>query len=88
MKDLRRPALLYLKAALLLAVGCISVFLLILRQPSVTTVVLIALALWAFARAYYFGFYVIERYIDPSFRFSGLWSVVKHLVRTRAGKQR
>lgn len=80
MRDLQRPALLYLKAALFLAVGAVSAFLLILRQPGVTTAVLLALAVWAFARVYYFAFYVIERYVDPSFRFSGLWSAIRYLI--------
>ena len=31
-------------------------------------------------RAYYFAFYVIERYADPSFKFSGLWSFVRYLT--------
>jgi len=33
-----------------------------------------------FARAYYFAFYVIERYVD---RFSGLWSCVRYLCSQR-----
>ena len=69
----------YVKVVLLAAIGVISAGLLFLRQPSVSTVMLIALVVWAFARVYYFAFYVIERYIDPSFRFSGLWSVARFL---------
>ena len=87
MKTITDPRLLYLKAALMLLAGALSVALLVLRDPSATTVVLLAIAIWAFCRAYYFAFYVIERYIDPSFRFSGLWSVVKHLVHSRRGQR-
>lgn len=36
--------------------------------------VLLALSIWGFCRAYYFAFYVIEKYVDPEFRFSGLLS--------------
>ena len=86
MRDLQRPALLYLKAALFVAIGAVSAALLVLRQPSVTTAVLLALAIWGFARAYYFAFYVIEHYVDPSFRFSGLWAVVRYLM--NAGRRR
>jgi len=50
----------------------------------VRTVVPIAVTVWAFARFYYFCFYVIERYIDGSFRFSGLSSVAAYLLRKRA----
>jgi hypothetical protein len=30
------------------------------------------LSIWSFARAYYFAFYVIEHYVDGSYRFAGL----------------
>ena len=33
---------------------------------------------WGFCRAYYFAFYVIEKYVDRRFRFSGLGSFVKY----------
>jgi hypothetical protein len=47
---------------------------LILEHPSVRVAVLLALAIWASCRAYYFAFYVIQHYVDPGYRFSGLWS--------------
>jgi hypothetical protein len=40
--------------------------------------IFLAIAIWAFARAYYFAFYVIEPYIDPHFRYAGLWSFVRY----------
>ncbi len=42
--------------------------------------ILLAIAVWAFCRAYYFAFYVIEKYIDPRFRFDGLISVARYFV--------
>lgn len=33
-----------------------------------------ALAIWAFCRGYYFAFYVITAYADPTFRYAGLRS--------------
>ena len=44
---------------------------------------LLAVSVWAFCRAYYFAFYVIERYVDPTYRFSGLGSVPRCLLRER-----
>jgi len=79
MRDLADVRWMYVKVVLLGAIGVVSAGLLFLRQPSASTVMLIALVVWAFARVYYFAFYVIERYIDPSFRFSGLLSVVRFL---------
>jgi hypothetical protein len=80
MKDLSSFRLMYLKAALLLAVGCLSATLLVADRPAIRTVLLVGVTVWAFSRVYYFCFYVIERYVDPSFRFSGLFSVVMHFV--------
>jgi len=37
------------------------------------------------APAYYFAFYVIEHYVDPGYRFAGLWSFVRYVLRKRGG---
>ena len=57
------------------------------RSPiefSDTTGLLLAIAVWSFCRLYYFAFYVIENYVDDSYRFSGLWSFVKYLWNRRS----
>jgi len=36
---------------------------------------------WSLARAYYFAFYVITGYCDPSFRYAGVWSALRWVVR-------
>jgi hypothetical protein len=46
--------------------------LLLIENWSWRTVGLLALCVWGFSRAYYFAFYVIERWVDPQFKFSGL----------------
>jgi len=43
----------------------------------------LALAVWAFCRAYYFAFYVIEHYADPGYRFAGLMSFIGYALRRR-----
>ena len=73
----------YLKAFLFLLIGLLSSFLLIVERPTLRVVVLLALAIWAFARAYYFAFYVIEHYVDPTYRFAGLWSFAMYLARRK-----
>jgi len=37
---------------------------------------------------YYFAFYVIEKYVDPTYRFAGLWSFLRYAMsrRGRGGK--
>ncbi|MDB6030716.1 MAG: hypothetical protein JWM16_1054 [Verrucomicrobiales bacterium] len=80
MKDLQSPGLIYLKAFLFLALGLAGAVLLWLESPALKTVLLLALAIWSFCRAYYFAFYVVEHYLDPGFRYSGLWSFVRYLL--------
>ena len=41
---------------------------------------LLALCIWGFCRAYYFAFYVIQYYIDPTYRFAGLISFVRYAL--------
>jgi hypothetical protein len=83
MTDLSNPKLLYVKAVLFLILGAGAATLLVLDRRDARTCLLVALTVWAFARAYYFCFYVIERYVDRSFRFSGLLSVAAYLLRSR-----
>ena len=79
MKDLTNPAWMKAKAALFLVVGLVSSALLVLEQPGFKVVALLALSIWCFCRCYYFAFYVIEHYVDPGYRFSGLWSFLAYL---------
>jgi hypothetical protein len=80
MKDLTNPRLIKLKGLLFLVLGLLASALLILVQPEWKTVALLGIAIWAFCRFYYFAFYVIEHYVDPEFRYSGLASFFVYLV--------
>ena len=71
----------YLKATLFLVVGVTACAIILLDHPSWKVAALLALAIWAFARAYYFAFYVVQHCIDPAFRFAGLGSVIAHALR-------
>lgn len=70
----------WLKAVLLLAIGLTSFLLLAIELHSLQGVLLLIVSIWAFCRTYYFAFYVIEKYMDPAYRFSGLFSFVKYLL--------
>jgi hypothetical protein len=85
-QHLTRPSLLYLKAVLFIVAGTVAAALLIVQQPSLTTALLLLIAVWGFCRAYYFAFYVVERYVDPAYRFSGLLSFARYLVDRRRGR--
>ena len=76
-------SLIYLKAALFLLIGALTTTLLLLQLPTLRTAALLALAIWSFSRLYYFCFYVIEKYIDPTFKFAGLTSVANYIIARR-----
>ena len=83
MTDLKDPKWMYLKAVLFLGIGIISLVLIILETQSLKICLLVGLTIWSFARLYYFMFYVIEKYIDPVFKFSGIVSVIKFIVKKK-----
>src|SRR5262245_55051026 len=80
MADLTNPKWIYAKGCLFLLAGLLSAALLLLEHPTLKAAVLLAVAVWCFARFYYFAFYVIEHYVDPGYRFSGLWSFARYLL--------
>lgn len=84
-RDLRSPKTMVLKAALFLALAALCMVALLLRAPELRTVVLALLLAWAAARSYYFLFYVLHAYVDPSFRYSGLGSLLRALQSRRGG---
>ena len=77
---IKNSKLLYFKAVLFLGAGTLASAAILLEHPSTKVALLLAIAIWCFARAYYFAFYVIEKYADPSFRYAGLWDFVKYAM--------
>lgn len=83
MKDLTDPFWIKLKGILFLLVGFGSGALLILEKPTLQVAVLLAICIWCFCRFYYFAFYVIEKYVDGKYRFSGLWNFAQYLMKKK-----
>jgi hypothetical protein len=83
MKDITDPTWIKVKGLLFLVMGFAALALLILDNPTWKTVLLLLLAVWSFCRFYYFAFYVIEHYVDPNYRFSGLISFLRYFLRRR-----
>ena len=81
MSDLTDPRLIKLKGLLFLFVGLLSAALILVESPNLRTAALLTIALWSFCRFYYFAFYVIQHYVDPQFRFAGLWDFARYLCR-------
>ena len=85
MKNLTSPGWIKTKGVLFLVLGSLSASLLLLQHPTWQSAFLLAVTIWSFCRFYYFAFYVIERFVDPTFRFSGLGSFTKYLLRLPRG---
>jgi len=83
MKDLTSPTWIKPKGIRFLLVGILAARLVLLEQPTWKMALLLALAVWCFCCFYYFAFNVIERYVDSSFNFSGLWSFVVYWFQRR-----
>jgi uncharacterized RDD family membrane protein YckC len=87
MAGITNPKLLYAKGALFLFAGALAAGLLVWEHPEGKVVLLLAVAVWSFARAYYFAFYVVQHYIDPGYRFAGLGSFARYLLRRRGSSR-
>lgn len=83
MRDLTSPFWIKFKGILFLIIGILSSALLIIDTQSWRVALMLVIAIWCFCRFYYFAFYVIEHYVDPGFRFSGLWSFFGYLLSKR-----
>ena len=83
MSDITDSRLLWTKCVLFLVAGTVATTGALLLFPSIRLAALLMVAIWSFCRAYYFAFYVVERYIDPTYRFAGLVSLVRYAIRNR-----
>jgi hypothetical protein len=79
MKDITDPRWIKIKGLLFLILGFLACGLIVGEHPEFKLILLLMIAIWCFCRFYYFAFYVIEHYVDPTYRFSGLWSFARYL---------
>ncbi len=82
-RDLQSRAAIGLKGGLFLVIGLMSAALLLIEHWSWRTALLLTLCVWGFCRFYFFAFYVIERWVDPGYKFSGLGSFLVWCFRRR-----
>ena len=72
-----------MKGGLFLFLGLLSAVLELLEHPTLKSGLFLTVTVWAFCRFYYFAFYVIERYVDPTYKFSGLLTFARYWIRRR-----
>jgi hypothetical protein len=85
MADIKNPKVIWAKGLLFVGLGLLASVLLVMEAPTVRAALLLVLAIWAFCRAYYFAFYVIEHYVDPGYHFSGLVDFCRYALRKWRG---
>jgi hypothetical protein len=83
MRDLKNPQLIHLKGWLFLGLGFLAAATLLAEWFSFKAAILLTICVWAFCRFYYYAFYVVENYLDPGYKFTGLWSLARYLLRKR-----
>ena len=88
MGDLKNPRMIIAKGMMFLFLGFLSSAIIIANAPQIRIATLLLIAIWAFCRFYYFAFYVIQHYVDPSYKFSGLFSFFKYLLSNRKSHTR
>ena len=81
MSDLKSHRAIIIKGFLMLLTGVMASAILLWENPSWRIALLLGIAIWGFARFYYFAFYVIEKYVDGRYKFAGLGSFAGHMWR-------
>lgn len=81
--DLKSRGWIVAKGVLFLVLIGLSAGLVFAEAPSAKVAGLLLVLIWASSRFYYFLFYVIEKYVDPTRRYAGLWAMVREWRRRR-----
>ncbi len=84
--DLKSSRVIIAKGFLFLLTGCAAAGLLLVDHPDLRTGLLLLITIWSFCRFYYFAFYVIQHYVDPTYHFSSLTSFARYLWSHRSDK--
>lgn len=77
------PRWIQIKGGLFLLLGFGASAILLAEHPGWKTAALLAIAIWAFCRFYYFAFCVMEKWVDPGFRFTGLVDFARYWLGRR-----
>ena len=88
MSELQSRSWIIAKGIAFLLIAVVAAVLMLLESPSVRTAVLLALMVWAASRFYYFLFYVLEHYVDPTLRYAGIIALVRTVLAKRSRRIR
>jgi len=85
--DLTSSRAILVKGWLFLLLGLLAGGILLAKAWSWEIAALLVICVWAFCRWYYFMFYVIEHYVEPSYKFAGLGSFLTYMRNGRARRK-
>lgn len=83
MADLKSKKWIVAKGVLFLGIALVCALLILMEEPSLRVTALLLLLVWASCRFYYFLFYVLEHYVDPTMRYAGLWDLLMGMKKRR-----
>lgn len=83
MTDLQSKKWIVAKGLMFFGIAALTAALLLLEMPSFHVAAYLVLLVWASCRFYYFLFYVLEHYVDPTMRYAGLWDLALGMRRRR-----
>ena len=83
MTDLTSRKWIVAKGVMFLGIAILTAALILLEMPSLNVAACLGLLVWASCRFYYFLFYLLEHYEDPSMRYAGLWDLILGMKRRR-----
>lgn len=84
--DLKNPKLIWLKGVLFGVILVVSGGLIVVMTRDWLVAALVLLVAWSAARGYYFMFYVIEKYVDPGYRFAGVGDFLMYAMGRKNAK--
>lgn len=88
MTDLESRNWIVAKGVMFLAIALATAALILMEMASIRLAVLLAFLVWASCRFYYFLFYVLEHYVDPTMRYAGLFDLLMGMRQRRAQRRR
>ncbi len=83
MTDLKSRKWIVAKGVMFFAIAIITAAQILVELPSLNLALLLALLVWASCRFYYFLFYVLEHYVDPTMRYAGLLDLLMGMRQRR-----
>ncbi len=83
MKDLKSKKWIVAKGVMFLVIATLAATLIMVETPSLKLAALLVLLVWASCRFYYFLFYVLEHYVDPTMRYAGIFDLMLGMRRRR-----